>query len=557
VSSETISKILYPSDSFEAGRELRLLQEYFLVACAVRDIVRRHLAHHADCRNLADQAAIQLNDTHPAPAVAELMRLLVDEQALPWDQAWEISRATLGYTNHTLMPEALERWPVSLLERLLPRHLQIIYEINRRLLEQVEATWPGDGERQRRMSIIEEGDFRNVRMGHLAVVGAHAVNGVAALHSRLITTALFPEFHALWPERFSNKTNGITPRRWLLAANPGLAALVNRSIGDAWITDLDRLRELEGHADDPAFQAEFRKIKGVNKTRLASLILRLTRTTVDPDSLFDVHVKRIHEYKRQLLNVMHIMHQYLEIVEDGRPPPSSKTYVFAGKAAPGYFLAKLVIKLITSVAAVVNAEPRCRDHLRVVFLPDYRVTLAETIIPAADLSEQISTVGTEASGTSNMKFALNGALTIGTADGANIEIAEEVGAEHLYLFGLTVDQAQALATGGAYRPSEYRERSPALRRLLDALESGRFSSGSTDLFRPIRDRLLEHGDPYLHLADFESYAAAHQRAAQDYRDRDTWTRKTVLTVARMGRFSSDRTIREYARDIWSLRPVPA
>ncbi|GIX47350.1 MAG: hypothetical protein KatS3mg131_1561 [Candidatus Tectimicrobiota bacterium] len=467
VASELISKVLYPSDAVDAGRELRLLQEYFLVACALRDLVRRYRQNHDSFAAFASKVAVQLNDTHPALAVAELMRLLVDDHGLPWAQAWELTQATLAYTNHTLLPEALEQWPVPLLEAVLPRHLQIIYDINHDFLQQVRARWPGDVERLRRMSIIEEGDPKQVRMAHLAIVGSHAVNGVSALHSRLIQTRLVPDFYQLWPERFTNKTNGITQRRWLLQANPRLARLLSDTIGDAWITDLERLRALEPYADDAAFQAAFRAIKRENKERLARVIRDTTGLVVDPASLFDVHIKRIHEYKRQLLNVLHIIHLYLALVEDGEVPPVPRTFIFAGKAAPGYWAAKQIIKLIHNVGQVVNGDPRVRGRLKVVFIPDYRVSLAEKIIPAAEVSEQISTAGTEASGTGNMKLALNGALTVGTLDGANIEIREEVGEENIFIFGHTAEEIARLRQQGAYDPRAYCQRYPQVQRVME------------------------------------------------------------------------------------------
>src|SRR5262245_38207842 len=461
VQSETISKVLYPSEAAALGRELRLVQEYFLVACAVRDIVRTYERDHDDFEKFPDQVAIQLNDTHPALTVAELVRLFVDEYDLPWERAWEISTATCAYTNHTLLPEALERWPVPLVERVLPRHLQIIYEINHRFLKQVSARWPSDTDRLRRMSLIEEGQVKQVRMAHLSIVGGHSVNGVAEVHSRLVQTELVPDFAELWPERFNNKTNGITPRRWLLAANSGLARLLNETAGEGWPADTDRLHRLEQSAGDASFRQQFAAVKRDNKRRLAAVVKDAIGELVDPNSLFDIQVKRIHEYKRQLLNLLHVVHEYLCLVEDGRKPPQPRTYLFAGKAAPGYQAAKAISRAINDVAAVVNRDRRARDFLRVVFLPDYRVSLAEVIIPAADVSEQISTAGTEASGTGNMKFAMNGALTIGTLDGANIEIRDEVGAENMFIFGLTAPQIGELRP--AYNPRQYYEHDTALR----------------------------------------------------------------------------------------------
>ena len=552
MSSETISKVLYPSDSFEAGRELRLIQEYFFVACAIRDIVRRYEQRHAYYDAFASKVAIQLNDTHPALAVAELMRLLVDEKLLPWDRAWEITQATLGYTNHTLLPEALERWPVSLFERVLPRHLQIIHEINRRFLDEVGAHWPNDPDRARRMSIIEEGDQKQVRMAHLAIIGSHSINGVAALHSELVKSSLVPDFYALWPERFNNKTNGVTPRRWLLKANPQLSRLITDALGDGWVTDLDRLRGLEPFTQDAAFRADFHRIKRANKDRLAAVIRETTRIRVDPDSLFDIQAKRIHEYKRQLLNALHVIDEYLGIIEDGREPIAPRTAIFAGKAAPGYWAAKQIIKLINNLGRVINDDPRVRGMLKVVFIPDYRVSLAERIIPAADLSEQISTAGKEASGTGNMKFALNGALTIGTLDGANIEIREEVGDENIYIFGLKSEEVAELRARNAYRPWESCQ-DPRIGRIVAALESDLFSPREPGLFAWIARTLTSAHDEYLHLADLPSYLAAHELAASEFRDPATWTPKAILNVARMGKFSSDRTIAQYAEEIWGVQ----
>jgi glycogen phosphorylase len=553
ISTERISKILYPSDEIMAGQELRLVQEYFFVACALRDIMARFDRVHSDMNAFPDKAAIHLNDTHPTLAIVELMRLLIDERGLDWGPAWRITQATMGYTNHTLLPEALERWPVPLFERVLPRHLQVIYEINRRFLEQIVVRWPGDIDRMNRMSIVEESEPKQIRMGNLAIVGSHSVNGVAELHSKLVTTTLAPDFYELWPERFNNKTNGVTPRRWLLQANPQLAELITQRIGERWITDLDVLRDLEDHADDPIFQASFTSIKQTNKKNLADLIKHKLHVDVDVNSLFDVQVKRIHEYKRQLLNVMHIIHQYLTLVEDGQVPTPPRTYILGGKAAPGYWAAKQMIKLINNVAQVVNNDPLAQGHLKVVFLPDYRVSLAERIMPAANLSEQISTAGKEASGTGNMKFALNGALTIGTLDGANIEIMEEVGEENIYIFGLTADEIQTMQKTNAYDPRALYDRCPEIKRVLDALDGNRFCAGEPGLFRWIVRTILEDGDPYFHLADLPEYIKIQQRVGVDYMKTSAWTRKAILNVARIGKFSSDRTIREYARDIWGIK----
>jgi starch phosphorylase len=555
IASETITKVLYPSDAVVAGQELRLVQEYFLVACAIRDIIKRYLRTHSTFEDFSSQVAMQLNDTHPAVAVAELMRALIDENDLPWEQAWDITQETFGYTNHTLLPEALEKWPVALFERVLPRHLQIIREINHRFLAQAATVWPEDTERLQRISIITDGGSPQVRMGHLAIVGSHSVNGVSALHTDLVKSTLVPDFFHLWPERFNNKTNGITQRRWLRQANPLLARLLSQTIGDEWITNLDALRALESHATDEGFQQEFLRIKRANKERLAAVIKELTRVTVDPDSLFDVQVKRMHEYKRQLLNVLHIIHEYLCLIEEQQEPLAPRTYIFAGKSAPGYWAAKQIIKLINNLSKVINADPRVRGRIKVVFVPDYRVSLAEKIIPAADLSEQISTAGKEASGTGNMKFALNGALTMGTLDGANIEILEEVGEENIFIFGLQAHDIQTMRAQGSYRPREHYERNPTLKRVMDALASDLFCREDPDLFRWIYHALVEEGDEYFHLADLPSYIEAQERAGTEFNNANVWARKAILNVARIGKFSSDRTIREYARDIWSLESI--
>jgi starch phosphorylase len=552
MASETVAKVLYPSDAVVAGRELRLVQEYFLVVCALRDIVREYERTHASFGAFETKVAIQLNDTHPALAVAELMRILVDEKELAWDEAWEITRASLAYTNHTLAPEALEKWPVPLMAAVLPRHLQIIHEINRRFLDEVTAAFPADTERTRRMSLIEESEPKQVRMANLAIVGSHSVNGVSAIHTGLIETSLVPEFFQLWPGRFNNKTNGITQRRWLLEANPALAQLVTATVGDGWITDLDWLRNLEKWAADADFNSAFRAVKRSNKVRLAAIVHDSLRINVDPDSLFDIQVKRIHVYKRQLLNVMHIIDEYLSLIEDRRPPAVPRTHVFAGKAAPGYWAAKQIIKLIHNVGRVVNNDPRAHEWIKVAFIPDYRVSLAESIIPAADLSEQISTAGMEASGTSNMKFALNGAVTLGTQDGANIEIREEVGDENIFIFGLDAAEAQAMRAQRSYRPRDHYQRDPRLRRLLDTFRSDLFCPGERDLFAWVHDMVLDEGDGYLHLVDLPAYLEAQQRAGTTFTDCAKWTRMAILNVARSGKFSSDRTVRQYARDIWGI-----
>jgi glycogen phosphorylase len=555
IASENISRVLYPSDSVLSGKELRLNQEYFLVACALRDILRYYMSTHSGFDDLPGKVAIQMNDTHPSLCVAELMRFLVDENSLDWDKAWELTVATLGYTNHTLLPEALEKWPVSLIERVLPRHTEIIFGINHQFLRTVARSWPGDMDRQRRMSIIEEGPEKHVRMANLAIVGSHAINGVSQLHSDLIKSTLVPDFAQLWPGRFSNKTNGVAPRRWILKANPGLSALLTHSVGEEWITDLERVRAIEKGAGDPAFREEFREIKRHNKEKLAREVFNTTAVAIDSHSMFDVQVKRIHEYKRQLLNVMRVIHEYLSMADDGADPQMLRTYIFAGKAAPGYWAAKQIIKLINNVAQVVNSDPRVRDRIKVVFVPDYRVSLAEIIMPAADLSQQISTAGMEASGTGNMKLAMNGALTLGTLDGANIEIMEAVGEANIYTFGLTREDVSWYQESRGYNPREIYNNDATVRRVVDCLGSNRLCPDEPGLFRWIVDELLDRGDRYFHLADLSSYIEASHRAEKDYREPDVWTAKSILNVARTGFFSSDRTITEYARDIWNIQPA--
>ncbi|MEP6538702.1 MAG: glycogen/starch/alpha-glucan phosphorylase [Bryobacteraceae bacterium] len=556
IQSESVSKILYPSDSIAAGKELRLVQEYFLVACSVRDIFRRYIALHSDPRELASKVAIQLNDTHPALTVAELMRTLIDEHNIDWDEAWKITQATCGYTNHTLMPEALEKWSVDLVERVLPRHLQIILEINHRFLQQVAERWPGDEGRLQRMSLIEEGPNRMVRMANLSIVGSHAVNGVAALHSELVKTDLVPDFHEFFPGRFGNKTNGITPRRWLRHTNPALGEWITARIGEEWHRDLNQLRGLEAFAGDRTSRHEFMAVKYQNKRRLARVIADRTGIKVDPAAMFDIQVKRIHEYKRQLLNVLGVIDEYLRIVEDSYTAAAPRVHIFAGKAAPGYYMAKLIIKLINNVARIINRDSRASKALQVVFLPDYRVSLAEVIIPAADLSEQISTAGTEASGTGNMKFALNGALTIGTLDGATVEMLEEVGADNIFIFGHKTEEVRALRASG-YRPSEWCSGNPRIRRVLDSIAGNRFSACEPGIFDPIYRSLMDDGDHYLHIADFQEYADAQQRVSATFNDATAWSSKAILNVARMGKFSSDRSIQEYAREIWGVAALPS
>lgn len=552
VMSETVSRVLYPNDVPESGRKLRFVQEYFFTACALNDIMHGYLRFHADLSAFADKVAIQMNDTHPTIAVAELMRLLIDDHRLEWDAAWAISVKVLGYTNHTLMSEALEYWPAPLFDQYLPRHLQIIYEINNRFLQEVQKCWPGDGDRLRRLSIIEESNPKKIRMAHLAIVGSHSINGVAALHSKLLQERLFPDFYALWPERFNNKTNGVTPRRWIALANPGLAQLLDKKVGPEWVTDLDRLRGLEGLARDPGFQAEFRRVKKDAKLRACRILRDQLGFFLPSECLFDVHAKRLHLYKRQLLNVLRIIHDYLRLIEDRVSPPAPQAFLFAGKAAPGYQAAKQVIKLIHSVGHVINQDPRARDWMSVMFVPDYRVSVAEWLLPAADLSEQISTAGTEASGTGNMKFAMNGALTIGTLDGANIEIRDAVGAENFFLFGHTADEVRAIQNSHAYDPGDIVRRNPAVRRVIESLQSRRFCIGEPGLFQDIVGYVMDPNDPFLHLADLESYIRVHDEAADLYAQPNEWTPRAILNVARMGAFSSDRTAREYAKDIWHL-----
>lgn len=556
VESEMVSKVLYPTESVAFGKELRLVQEYFLVACGLRDITRRYSGLNGSFEEFPDYVSIQLNDTHPALTVVELMRFLVDEKRMEWEKAWKITRATCSYTNHTLLPEALEVWSVELLEKVLPRHLQIIFEINSRFLSYVGRRWPGDPGRMRRMSLIEESGGKKVRMANLAVVGSHSVNGVSELHSDLVQRRLFPDFAEMDPDKFNNKTNGVTPRRWVLKANPGLAELLTETVGKGWITDLDQARGIEKYCDDPLFRERFMAVKRANKEYLAGYIKSSLDIDVSPDSMFDVHAKRIHEYKRQLLNVLHIIRLYLSIADHGNLPLAPRVFIFSGKAAPGYWEAKQIIKLIHSVAEVVNKDPLTRGLLRVVFLRDYRVSLAERIIPACDLSEQISTAGTEASGTGNMKFAMNGALTIGTLDGANVEMLEQIGAENFYIFGMRVEEVEGYLVRRNYYPREIYNSCDEVREVLDALGSGRFCPDNPERFRWIVNKLLSDNEQYMHLADFRSYIDTQARAGADFNDSEVWARKTILNTARMGRFSTDRTMREYARDIWNIRSVP-
>jgi glycogen phosphorylase len=554
--AETISKVLYPNDSAEAGKELRLLQQYFFVSCSIQDIIRRWRNRNDDWNAFPDKVTIQLNDTHPAVAVAELMRILVDEEGLGWDPSWEITRRVCNYTNHTLLPEALEKWSVPLFEKVLPRHLQIILEINRRFLEdEVEAKWPGDDSMKQRLSLIEEAHPKMIRMAYLSVVGSGYVNGVAAMHTELLKKDLIPEFHALYPDKIQNKTNGITPRRWLLASNPRLAGLITESIGEGWPADLDRLRELDRFAKDAGFRERFREIKQANKRDLAELVREECGIEISPDAIYDVQIKRLHEYKRQHLNLLHILHLYRRLLHDPGYDMHPRVFFFGAKAAPGYHMAKTIIHAVNAVAARINADERIGGKLKVVFMPNYRVTLAERMIPAADVSEQISTAGKEASGTGNMKFALNGALTIGTLDGANVEIREEVGDDNIFIFGLTVEQVEALRASG-YNPYDRYFNDENLRALVDWIGSSYFTPHHHDALAPIKHSLLDGGDPYFVLEDFPAYAAAHERIDQAYRDQEAWTRMAILNTARVGKFSSDRTIRQYAEQIWKLKPAP-
>jgi len=550
---ENISWVLYPNDSTPAGRELRLRQEYFFTSASLQDILARHLHEHGHLANLADKVAVHLNDTHPAIGVAELMRLLVDEHGLVWPAAWDITRKVFSYTNHTLMPEALETWPVALMQQVLPRHMDIIFRINADFLAHAANLRPGDHDFLRRLSLIDEHGDRRVRMAHLSIVGSHKVNGVSALHSELLVKTIFADFAAIWPERFANVTNGVTPRRWLAQANGGLAALLDRHIGAGWRLDLAQIAKIGPLAADPAFRREFMQVKHANKVRLAAHVLAVTGIGVDPDSLFDVHVKRIHEYKRQLLNVLHVVARYQAMLADPRRDWLPRTVLFAGKAASSYATAKSVIRLIHDVGAVVNADARLGGRLKVVFVPNYGVSVAEVVMPGADLSEQISTAGTEASGTGNMKLALNGALTIGTDDGANIEIRQHVGDENIFIFGLSAQEVVARRQAG-YQPIRLYEENPRLKAALDAIGGGGFSPAEPGRYRGLVDSLLWGGDHYLLLADFEGYLAAQARVDALARDPDAWSAKAIANVAGMGFFSSDRTIAEYARLVWGLTP---
>jgi len=554
VISENLSKVLYPNDAETRGKELRLEQQYFFVSCSLQDMFRVLGVQRIPLERFYEKFTVQLNDTHPAIAVAELMRLLVDVHAMAWDKAWDVTCRTMAYTNHTLLPEALECWPVELFGRVLPRHLEIIYEINARFLDEVRLHSLGDEHKVAALSLIDESGDRYVRMAHLACVGSHAVNGVADLHTELLKRNVLGEFYKLWPQRFSNKTNGVTPRRWIVLANPQLTNLLNEAIGDAWIRDLDELRAIEPFVDDPAFRERWSAIKRSNKQELAARIAEHSDTPVNPDSMFDVQVKRIHEYKRQHLNILHVIALYHRLKSGAGGEVVPRTFIFGGKAAPGYHIAKLMIKLINSVGAVLNRDPETRDVLRVVFLPNFNVTNGQRIYPAADLSEQISTAGKEASGTGNMKFSMNGALTIGTLDGANVELRAEVGADNFFLFGLDASEVEDLRRSG-YRPYDWCRRNAELSTVVDLIRSGFFSRGDTELFEPLLYGLM-HYDPYCVFADFAAYAECQRRVGDVYRDGERWTRMSILNAARTGKFSSDRTIREYCRDIWRVQAVP-
>ncbi len=554
VNAESLTRVLYPDDSTPRGRSLRFIQEYFLVACSLADIVARFRQRGNDWAALPDKVAIQMNDTHPAMAVAELMRILLDQAGQTWEQAWDLTVRTLAYTNHTLLPEALEKWPIELFERVLPRLLEIIYEINSRFLGDVMKRFPGDFERIRHLSLIEEAPARQVRMANLAILGSHSTNGVAEIHSRLVKTQLVPQFAEMFPERFSNKTNGVTPRRWLLTANPALAGLITEAIGPEWITNLDLLRKLQPLAQDASFRQQFRKANRESKVRFGNWLKDATGQPVDPDSIFDCQIKRIHEYKRQLLNVLHIIIVYNRLRANSKLDGPPRTFFFAGKAAPAYKLAKVIIKLINNVAAVIDADPSVRGKLKVVFLPDYNVSLAERLIPAADVSEQISTAGYEASGTSNMKFMMNGALTVGTRDGATIEMAREAGEENFFLFGLTAEQV--VNNRGWYNPMWHYEHEPETRAALDLIFFEFFSRGEAGIFAAIKETLLTNGDHYMHLADLTDYAKTQMRVSDLYRNQEEWARKAILNIAASGYFSSDRTIAQYAKEVWQATPCP-
>ncbi|MGJ8654265.1 MAG: glycogen/starch/alpha-glucan phosphorylase [Opitutaceae bacterium] len=552
---ETISKVLYPNDSTENGKELRLIQQYFFVTCSLKDIIRRYLKSHSDWSDFSDYNVLQLNDTHPAVAIPELMRLLIDDYGLEWDDAWAITRKSCNYTNHTLLPEALEKWSVPLFEKVLPRHLEIIFEINTRFLQdEVEAMWPGDNAKKFELSIIEEGHPKMVRMAYLSVVGSTKVNGVAALHTELLKKDLFSTFHELYPNKLINMTNGITPRRWLLACNPGLSELITEKVGADWPKDLDSLQSISKFADDAKFQKRFMDIKRANKQAFADFVLADSGTVISPDALFDVQIKRLHEYKRQHLNLLHILTLYRRLLNDPDYEMNPRVFVFGAKAAPGYALAKNIIRAINKVGEKVNNDPRINDKIKVVFPQNYRITMAEKMIPAADLSEQISTAGKEASGTGNMKLALNGALTIGTLDGANVEIGEEVGDDNIFIFGNTVEQVQEIQSKG-YNPYDYYNSNWELKAVIDWLRSDYFTPGEQDAFAPLCSSWLEGGDPYLCLADYADYIRAQEDVDKAFGDKKRWAKMAIMNTARVGKFSSDRTISQYAKEIWNLKPV--
>ncbi len=554
LSAESLTRVLYPDDTTSMGQGLRFVQEYFLVACSLADLVRRFQRGNPDWSKFSEKAAIQLNDTHPAMAVPELLRILLDEAHLGWDEAWEITKGTLGYTNHTLLPEALEKWPLAWFEIMLPRHLEMICEINRRLLDEARSRFPGDEGRVERVSLIEEGAGRKIRMANLAIVGSHSTNGVAAIHSGLLRTTTVKDLAEIYPERFNNKTNGVTPRRWLLLANPALSRVITVAIGDKWITDLNQLSRLKPLAADKSFRDAFRKAKRDAKSQFADWLRLSAGQTIDPDTIFDCHVKRFHEYKRQMLMALRIVVLYNRLRANPDLEMFPRTFFFGGKAAPAYHLAKLMIKFVNNLAGTIDGDPAVRGRLKVVFLPEYCVSLAERLIPASDVSNQISTAGYEASGTSNMKFMMNGALTVGTRDGATIEMAEEAGEENLFLFGLTAEQVAA--GRGWYNPQFHYENEPETRAALDLIFSDHFSRNEPGVFSPLREMLLTNGDFYMHLADLTSYVQAHEKLGALYADQDAWAHKAILNVASSGKFSSDRTISEYAADIWNVKPCP-
>jgi len=553
--SEIISKVLYPADHNQLGKELRFKQEYFFVSASLSDIIRRYKKAHTSFDTFSDKVAIQLNDTHPALAIAELMRILIDLEKVSWDKAWEITTNTFAFTNHTILPEAMEKWSIDLFRRVLPRHLDIIFQINQQFMNQVQERYHGDMGKMNRMSLIEENHTKYIRMAHLSIIGSHSINGVAELHSSILKEKVFSDFHEMFPRRFNNKTNGVTPRRWLKACNPELSKLITEYIGDSWVRDLSEIKKLQNHIDDSQLIDRWKKIKTYNKKQLAKYIQDSLSFEVDPTSLFETQIKRIHEYKRQVLSVLHAIALYNRMRSNPEGFKTQRTILFSGKAAPGYAMAKLIIKFINSVADIINADSSLQGKLKVVFLPNYSVTLAEKIIPASDLSVQISTAGMEASGTGNMKLALNGALTVGTLDGANIEIMEEVGNENIFIFGLNADEVMEKKQSG-YNPREVYMQNAELKAVLDMVQQGFFSGPQGNLFQPILENLLDHGDPYMILADFQSFCDIQEKIGNAYFDIDTWTRKSIINVSRMGKFSSDRSIKEYAKDIWNVPVKP-